>query len=921
MLVITALALVVTSASGCRSYRGAPASAAATVGLESRRPGGLGSRATLTLGNGLRVVLEENHAAPVVAIQAWVHVGAADDPPRQAGLAHMFQHLLFLSTRSRPAGQVGREIAAIGGRIGAWTGYDQTVFHEVVASAFVELGLDVLADALGQTLLTAADVETARRRAKEDLRQTSVAPERVAAQAALATAFAGHPYGGSLMGTDASLAAITPDQVKSFFDQFYGAANTTLVIVGDFDPSVLRPRVEAAFGSWRSGTPAAPRSPVPDQLAPLVGVLTAEVSAPQLVVAFRIPDLRDPDAPALELLAAVLGPGRGGRLETEIVRNRQLASSPHAYLFNGRGVGLLVMTASLGPGRVDDAARVVIDEALRLSRDRIGSDELVQARTIVEGDGASDRASLQGYARRLGLFATLGEDPGLPAAYVDRLRAVDAGDLMDVAARTFRRENLIVAAVLPAARDPLRDDRTAKLATRLQAVAAASEARASAPVVGSQVLSSGRDVVVDYALPSGVRLLVLHDDAAEQLSVRAIWSGGVRFENERLSGATSLLARLLPRGTKTRSAARLASELGELAGNIDGIAGIDSLGLRGDFLASHWERGIEVVIDCLRNPKIAEEDVERERRVLLDAIRARDDDATEVALRLFGGALFGRHPYREDLLGTSDSVAGLNRRRLLDHYRQYYGPRGLTLAIVGPVDPDRVATKVQALFADAPIRKGARELPPAVPQPVRSERVEVFQFVTKVQARIVVGYPGLTVRDPDRFALEVLAEVLGGTGGRLATLREPRGLVEGITASSQEGVDPGYLAITVVARPESLDATVPALRAEIARVVDGGMTDEEVTRARRLLVGIRAVALERRGAVALALALHGAFGEAGRSYRRDVDELSKVTTADVVRVARKIIDSRREVLAIVRPRDSGRPAASLLERHPTNALR
>jgi zinc protease len=127
---------------------------------------------------------------------------------------------------------------------------------------------------------------------------------------------------------------------------------------------------------------------------------------------------------------------------------------------------------------------------------------------------------------------------------------------------------------------------------------------------------------------------------------------------------------------------------------------------------------------------------------------------------------------------------------------------------------------------------------------------------------------------------------------------------------SHEGVDPGYFAVYLAARPDALDAIVLALRAELRGLMEGGITEEEVARARRSLVGSRALSLERRGAVAMAVALNGIFGGTGpgRPYRRrDVDELGRVTPADVARAARRILDPRREVLAVVRPRD---PAAS-----------
>jgi zinc protease len=182
----------------------------------------------------------------------------------------------------------------------------------------------------------------------------------------------------------------------------------------------------------------------------------------------------------------------------------------------------------------------------------------------------------------------------------------------------------------------------------------------------------------------------------------------------------------------------------------------------------------------------------------------------------------------------------------------------------------------------------------------------VVRLISKTQARIVLGYPGVTLRDADRFALDVLAEILGGAGGRLEALRARQPSIDSVGAASVAGVDPGYFAVRAAVRPDLLDAAVPALRAELAKLIETGVTADEVATARRLLMGRRALALERRGAVALSLALRGAFGETGRSYRGDVDDLGRVTADDVARVARRILDPRREVLAVVRPQESPR---------------
>jgi len=904
---VVLLAAAAGLAAGCRPPKGPPATAGSASGASEERaqPSGVATRSVFTLGDGLRVVLEENHAAPVVAMQVWLAVGAADEPDGQEGAANVIKHLLRRSLRG----------AGVESRAGAWTSYDETVVHTLVATPFVDDGLRALAGAVTTPSLAPADFEAARAAARADLRTTRADPPHVAAASALAAAFSAHPYRRALLGTDATLGALTPDTLRAFYDRAYGAGQATLVVVGDFDARAVRARVGELFGAWRQATAPAARPSEPAQDQPHVVVSTADVADPELALAWKTPGFRDDERAALQVLAAVLGQGARTRLDDELVRNRQLARTTRAFLFASRDGGLLVTSATLGAGPVEETAAVLLEEVARLGRDGPTRDELSRARTLVERQEVAQKASVDGYARRLGLYATVGGDPDLEAAHLKRVRDVDGKQVQKVAARFLRAANLSVTVTLPVARGAAArsDDRVPRLTARLQATLAGAGTRAP---VASAKAARGADVrnIETYRLPSGVRLLILPDDTADQVSVRAVWPGGARIEDRHLTGAASLIARLLVRGTKTRAPEQLAAELADVGGRLEGFAGQDVLGLRSEFLASRWEHGLDLLIDCLRNPRFAEEDVEQDRRVLLDAIRLRDNDPANVAGRLFEATIHAGRPYYEDALGTSESVAGLTRRRLLDFFRGAYAPSGLTLAIVGAVDPARVADRVQALFADAPLAARGPSAPPAsssvapplgsgAPAPA-SEPRQVVRFGAPGQARVVLGFPGVTPNDPDRLALDVIAEIMNRPGQRLSALRDMRGLLEEVEARSTVSADGGAFAIRAAVRPDTLEVAVAALRGELARLLEAGVTPDELAAARQTLIARRALAFQRRGAVAMALALGATLGDPTRSPRRDLDDLARLRPEDILRAARRVLDPRREVLAVVRPQET-----------------
>jgi len=911
--VIPVCLLTAAWGAGCRPPKGPPANvgAASSVAEEPALPSGVGTRSVFTLGDGMRVVLEENHAAPVVAMQLWLGVGAADDPDGQEGAANVVRHLLRRSLRA--AGGAGAP--AVESRSGAWTSYDETVVHTLVATPFVDDGLRALAGAVVTPAMMPADFDAARAAARADLRATRADPPRVAAASALSAAFSAHPYRRPLLGTDVTLGGLTVERLRAFYDRAYGAGQATLVVVGDFDARAVRARAGVLFGAWRQATAPAARTTEPAQAEAHLTVTTGDIPDPELALAWKTPDFHDEDRAALQVLAAVLGQGTRTRLDDELVRNRQLARETRAFLFAARDGGLLITSATLGAGAAEDTAAALLEEVARLGRDGPTRDELARARTLVERQEVAQKASVDGYARRLGLYATVGGDPDLEAAHLKRLREVDAKQVRQAAARWLRAPNLTVTVTVPAVRGA--DDRAPRLLARLRTTVASAGAHASMVAAKAARGADLRDIAT-YRLPSGVRLLILPDDTADQVSVRAVWAGGARIEDAHLTGAASLIARLLVRGTKTRAPEQLAAELGDVGGRLEGFAGLDALGLRSEFLASRWEHGLDLLVDCLRNPRFAEEDVEQDRRVALDAIRVRDLDAANVARRLFEDAIYAGRPYHEDALGTSESVAALTRRRLLDFFRAAYGPAGLTLAIVGAVDPARVADRVQALFADAPLAPRERTAPPpssavalpagnATPGAVAaSEPRQVVRFGAPGQARLVLGFPGVTPGDPDRLALDVLAEILNHPGRRLAVLRDGRGLLEDVEARSTVSADGGTFAVRAAVRPDLLEVAVAAVRGELARLLESGVTPEELASAQQALVARRALAFQRRGAVALALALGATLGDAARSPRRDLDELGRLKVDDVSRAARRVLDPRREVLAVVRPQEKVR---------------
>ncbi len=899
--------LFVVPLGGCRSLGGAgkpsQPSADGTVAegvmattTTSLMMGGPGTRAEARLDNGVRVLVEENHAAPVVAVQVWVASGAADDPPALAGAAHLYEHLVFRGTRRRAPGAGEREIEAVGGTVGAWTGLDETVYRATLAAPFLELGLDVLADALTAPTFDAAELARVKKLAATEIARDAIDPARAASEMLRAGAFAGDAHGRPLLGKPEAVAQLTREALTAHFAETYLGANMTVVVVGDVDARGAREAVARAFaGVPRGRAPVHAVAAASPSSKPRALLSTASGLEAQVALGFRVAAPHAEDAAALDLIAALLTRGSDARLARELADNRQVVTAVHGLTFRARGAALLELMLAPAPQRIEAATQGAIDEALRLGRDQVPADELGRVRGLLESDLGRAADGVEGRASRLGFASAIADDEEDDRRYRESLEAIDPPALRAAAARLLRPEALTLAVLDPGAAPAAA---SAELA-RLEALVGGAAARNDKPPPGAAVAQGeGGGDVVRAVTPSGVRILVLRDRAAPMVAVEAAWAGGARAEDAVSNGAGALIAALLDRGTRTRTAPQIAAEVQALGGTLAGFADRSHFGLRGQFLPGSWSRGVGLLADCLLRPSFPAGEVDGSRRVVVDRARVADGDPAGMARRLFREALWPGHPFRLDPLGSAASLAALGRVRLLDHYRRHYPVSRLVVSVVGDVDPAEVVATLTTLFAEAAAGPPPTEPPP---EPAHTEPVALFHSTNRDVAEIVLGYPGAAVRDGNRAALEVLAAVLNARGGPVERGLAATPNVYRFGASAATGVDPGELAVTVACAPASLDAAVAALRAALASVAANGVAAAEVERAARRLGGLRALALRGESAIADALATDEAYGLPLMTYRQLPATLARVTAPDVARAARRFIDPKRETIAVVRP--------------------
>ena len=844
-----------------------------------------------TLDNGLKVILVEDHSAPVVALNVWVRTGSADEQPSEAGMAHVFEHMLFKGTERRGVGEIASTVEAAGGDINAYTSFDQTVYHITMASRDVGTGIDVLADAVQHSTFDPEEVARENEVVVDEIRRGKDSPETVLSEAMFAAAYTKHPYRLPVIGTSESVLSFTRPQLLDFLHRWYVPNNMTFIAVGDFESPTVLAQIQAAFkGAKPSPGLAHPRASEPAQTRAR-GVLVRErFEQSMLGIGYPITRFADTDTAYLDLLAGVLGGGDSSRLYREVKDRRQLVYSVNASAYTPLDPGLFFIDAELEPERLEEALRSIGQEIARLAAFGPSAAELERARVNQLSTVVRDRETMEGQARKLGYWETIGGGIEREAEYLTRLREATPEDIRRVAATYLKPEHATVTALIPKeARPGLGGDQLAV------ALAASNGKTASLP----EPITLGNDLS-RFELPNGLRVIVKRNPAVQLVAMRMSFLGGQLVENESSQGITSFFAEMLDRGTEGRSAAEFASEVEAIAGSLSGFSGRNSFGISAEFLSDSLDTGIELFADMLLHPRFDPAEIDVVRSETMNALKRRDDALSQQAFELFSETLHSGHPYRFRTLGTPKTIAKIDQKTLQAYYDAYVHPRNAVLAIVGDVDPERVLRSLEVYLADWQ-KPGTVVLPPRGPSAQGSKQREASITKGKEQVHVVIGFPGIAISDPDVPALDVLTQLLSGQAGRLfLELRDKKSLAYTVSAFTIEGLDHGSWGVYIASAPDKLKQSLDGLNAELQKVLDEPFSDEELERARNYLIGSQAVSFQRLSLQASAFSLDELYGLGARNSLEYPARIAAVTRADVERVAHRIIQLETPIVAIVK---------------------
>jgi len=410
-----------------------------------------------TLSNGLKVIVKEDHRAPVVVQQVWYRAGSMDERTGTTGIAHVLEHMMFKGTTSVPAGEFSKRIAAAGGRENAFTSYDYTAYFQTLHKSKLPLAMQLESDRMRNLALSAAEFAKEAKVVMEERRmRTDDEPHALMYEKLMATAYQEHPYQNPVIGWMNDLQALSVGDAKAWYERWYVPNNAVLVVAGDVKASEVFALAQRYYGAIpKRAHPVRRNFTESQQIGIKRMMVKAPAELPHLVMSYHTPVIKDPVQDwkpyALEILAGVLDGNESARLNKHLVREQQVASEVGAgYDSASRGPSLFTLEATPSEGKsVNDTEVALRQEIALLIKDGVSVEELKRVKAQVTAGEVYKRDSVFYQAMQIGQMESIGLGHRAIPLMLEKLQAVTAEQVQQVAKEFLQDDNLTVATLDP----------------------------------------------------------------------------------------------------------------------------------------------------------------------------------------------------------------------------------------------------------------------------------------------------------------------------------------------------------------------------------------------------------------------------------------------------------------------------------------
>ncbi|MGD0901140.1 MAG: pitrilysin family protein, partial [Thermoguttaceae bacterium] len=613
------------------------------------------------LQNGLTVIVQENHVAPVATVRCYVkNTGSAfEGRYLGAGLSHVLEHVVAGGTTThRTETEIRKIIESFGGATNAYTTNEMTSFFIDCPAKNTLAAVDLLADSMQHVAFNESEFARELKVVRRELSDDETERGRVLYEMLDRTVYLVHPARHPVIGYLEVLNRTTNQAIIDFYHERYVPNNQIFVVVGDVKTQEVLDRVARQWqGTPRARETCVPLVDEPRQVSPREAVREMDGPTYDLAVAWPTVDLSHPDLYALDVAAAILGEGESSRMVRRLKYDRPLVLSISAASNTPHYVhGYFAVTASARPETWQEASDAILREVYRLRDEPVDAAELAKAKKQKAAELIFQRQTVQQAADSLGRSHLTTGDPLFDLEYTRQIQKVTAEQVRDVARRYFVPERLNRAIIAPPRGAPK----------------AAGEASAAA---------AGQVRMI--RLPNGLRVLLKQHANLPLVNLQAYVLAGSTVDSPRQAGRSMLVAAMLEHGTAGHSAAQIAEYFDSIGGQFGMHAGRFTVYGSATVLREDFPKAAELFAECFTQPTFPKDEFAKVKELALGAIAQRSADPHAEIADAFYDALPPTSPYHVNPEGRAASVEALTRSDLQEYHARYFVPGNMLVTIFG----------------------------------------------------------------------------------------------------------------------------------------------------------------------------------------------------------------------------------------------
>ncbi|MEW6989982.1 M16 family metallopeptidase [Colwelliaceae bacterium 6441] len=763
-----------------------------------------------TLANGLEVVLHQDKSDPVVAVAIQYHVGSNREKPGRTGFAHFFEHMLFQNSENVGPGNFIKNIGSMGGIFNGGTWQDGTIYYEIVPNDGLEKVLWMESDRMGYFINTLSQqgLENEKQVVKNEKRQSI--DNRPYGHTEFVTIKAlypeGHPYSWDVIGSLEDLQNATLEDVREFYQKWYGVNNATLVLAGDFESDEAKAWIKKYFGELAPRGDVTPLPPMPVSIAKSKSLFHEDnfASLPELTLTFPTIEQYQKDAYALDLLADLLSDGKDSVLYQHIVEQDKLAANAVSYNRSSEIAGVFSFKVRAFNDIPLDKVKVSIDNALaQFAKEGFNDQQLARIITRRETAFYNELNSVINKSRSIAVHNEFGGDPTLVTKEIEHYRAISREDIMRVFNQYILNKNYIATSFVPKGKQSLALSNAVKANVVEEKIVQGAEQKMAqqsektgeklAPV--AQVASSfDRSVmppdgklnsiklpdVQQEVFDNGVKVLSIehHELPLVSFSIRVL--GGHSLDPNHKNGVANLLTSIMMEGTQDKTPQQLEQALGEIGAELSFTTSDEYITLTGSALAKNYQVAIGLAQEILLEPRWDESQWQRIKQETKGQIQQMNANPGAIAQNAYAKIIYGSGKLATPITGSLADVDNISLEDVKTFYQNNIAANLISVHVAGDVKQREVIASLSAL------KKQLKPSNVVIPQAQQLPAIEKAQlyFIDVPGAKqsfIRIGSPAMVANAHDYYQAVAVNNNLGGgfSGQLFQILRLQKGYTYG----------------------------------------------------------------------------------------------------------------------------------------------